>query len=99
MLNRLIAVPWYGLAALTGIAASQPHALTYDSPYAAYRPYRDEPLASWREANDTVVNSATPSASPPSGMHAEHGGHTQPHATRDAAPSRQAPGAAHGQRH
>ena len=37
MLHRLIAVPWYGLAALTGIAAAQPHALTYDSPYAAYR--------------------------------------------------------------
>jgi hypothetical protein len=52
LLNRLIAIPWYGLAAVTGIAAAQPPALNYDSSYAAYRSFRDEPLASWRQAND-----------------------------------------------
>jgi hypothetical protein len=97
MLNRLVAVPWYGLAALGGVAAAQPPALTYDSPYAAYRPYRDEPLASWRESNDTLAQPAAPAASPSSGPQTGHSGHTQPSATRNAAPSGQAPAAAHGQ--
>jgi len=55
MLTKLFAVPWYGLAALTGIAAAQSSATIYDSAYAGYAPYREEPLASWRAVNEDVA--------------------------------------------
>jgi hypothetical protein len=75
MLTRLIAVPLYGVAALTGIAAAQSTGLKYDSPYAAYQPYRQVPLASWRQANDEVAHAASHTAGGASTM---KDGHAQP---------------------
>lgn len=54
MYTKLAAVPWYGLIALSGIAAAQ-EPLAYDSAYADYRPYREEPPLAWREANDEAA--------------------------------------------
>lgn len=54
------------LACAAAVAGAQPPAqppadravapppLTYQSAYEGYRPYADEPLAPWREVNDTV---------------------------------------------
>lgn len=55
MLPKLSALPWYGLAALTGIAAAQPSASTYESVYTQYTPYREESLLPWRNANEAVA--------------------------------------------
>lgn len=95
MLHRRIAVPWYGLAALSGIAAAQPPTLTYDPPYADYQPYRDEPLAAWRAANDELAVASSQSPSTSSGPHESHGDHAKP----DAKPAAPPPGAAHGKHH
>ncbi|MGE5522418.1 MAG: hypothetical protein ACM3SS_01795 [Rhodospirillaceae bacterium] len=95
MLHRLIAVPWYGLAALSGIAAAQPPTLTYDPPYADYRPYRDEPLAAWRAANDDLAIASSESRNTSPGAHESHRGHAQP----DAKPAGQPPGVAHEKHH
>ena len=78
MLNRLIAIPWYGLAALTGIAAAQPPALNYDSSYAAYQSYRDEPLASWRQANDEVARTAGHAGGHGAGVQGAPAAHASP---------------------
>lgn len=51
---RLLAVPWYGLAAFAIVAAAQPTP-GYDSAYADYKPYIDAPPAPWREANDLAA--------------------------------------------
>lgn len=40
--------------------------LTYRSAFADYKPYRDAPLANWREVNDTVAR-ASGGASGPAG--------------------------------
>lgn len=92
MFNRFIAVPWYGLAVLSGFAAAQPAALTYDSPYAIYRPYQDEPLASWRAANDEVARASSHASSGGDG----HGAGAQPDASREYQPPARAPAPAHG---
>ena len=54
MYTKLAAVPWYGLIALSGIAAAQ-NTLSYESAYADYRPYREEANGSWRKANDVAA--------------------------------------------
>jgi hypothetical protein len=63
MLARILAVA--ALACATAAAAAQvpaqppadrgaPPPPTYQSAYEGYRPYVEEPLAPWREVNDTV---------------------------------------------
>lgn len=63
MLARILAVG--ALACATAAAGAQTPAqppadrgaappLTYRSAYESYRPYAEEPLAPWREVNDTV---------------------------------------------
>ena len=94
MLTRLIAVPLYGLAALTGVAAAQSTGLKYDSPYAAYRPYREAPLASWRQANDEVANAARPTAGGASTMKDGHA-HPDARTTERSSPAASSP-APHG---
>jgi hypothetical protein len=96
MLTRLIAVPLYGVAALTGIAAAQSTGLQYDSPYAAYQPHREAPLASWRQANDEVANAAGRTAGVAS---TTKDGHAHPDARTTERPSPAAPSPAPHGRH
>lgn len=52
---RFFAVPWYGLAAVAGMAAAQPSTVTYDSAYAGYNVYREGPMVAWRALNDEAA--------------------------------------------
>ncbi len=71
MYTKLIAVPWYGLAALSGIAAAQP--VIYDSAYADYQAYVEEPVSSWREVNDVAARVGGHAGIFGGSMHQGHG--------------------------
>lgn len=38
--------------------SSKPDPLEYRSPFADYRPFADEPIVPWRDANETVKEAA-----------------------------------------
>jgi len=68
--------------------------LAYDSPFKGYQPYRDEPLAPWREVNDT----ARQVGGHVGVLRAEQNGAAQPGAgsTSKAPPARAMPQGMHG---
>lgn len=84
MCTKLAAVPWYGLIALSGIAAAQ-NRLAYDSAYADYRPYRDEARLAWREANDEAARIGGHAGIFAAGMPHAHDGAKPPAAPAPAA--------------